>query len=164
MNGRGAWGVGENDGGFAMTGGNGSTPVPISAGLLVERRADVLVLLLGKRAAERAFYPGVWDLIGGHVEAGETPEEALTREIQEEIGVTPRSWREVARVVVPPTALGGVTLEFWLYAVMAWTGTPRNLLPEEHDEIAWFSVEAAWRLDLADESYPELFRRVAASV
>jgi 8-oxo-dGTP diphosphatase len=150
-----------------MTEGDAGAPVPICVGLLVERRADGLVLLLGKRAAGRRFYPGVWDLIGGHVEAGETPEEALARELQEEIGVTPRSWREVARVVVPlgrAAGPGDAALELWLYAVTAWGGSPYNRLPEEHDEIAWFSVEAACRLDLADESYPELFRRVAASV
>jgi 8-oxo-dGTP diphosphatase len=149
-----------------MTGGDAGAAVRISAGLLVERRADGLVLLLGKRAAARAFYPGVWDLIGGHVEAGEGILRRLAREIREEIGVTPLSWREIARVVVPlgrAAGPGDAPLEFWLYAVTAWSGEPRNLLPEEHDEIAWFSVDAACRLDLADESYPELFRRVAAS-
>lgn len=30
-------------------------------------------------------YPGCWGLFGGHLEAGETPEEALVREIKEEI-------------------------------------------------------------------------------
>ena len=143
-----------------MTGHNQADTVPICAGLLIERRAGGLFLLLGKRAAGRRFYPGVWDLIGGHVEAGEAPEEALVRELGEEIGVTPLSWREAARVVVPADGPGEMDLTFWLYVVTAWNGTPRNLLPVEHDEIAWFGVEEACRLDLADESYPELFRRV----
>lgn len=30
-------------------------------------------------------YPGCWGLFGGHLEVGETPEEALVREIKEEI-------------------------------------------------------------------------------
>lgn len=32
-------------------------------------------------------FPGYWDLIGGHVEEGETPEEALVREVKEEINI-----------------------------------------------------------------------------
>ena len=33
-----------------------------------------------------------WDLIGGHVEQGETPEQALVREAREEIGLALRHW------------------------------------------------------------------------
>ncbi|MCE5346690.1 MAG: NUDIX domain-containing protein [Bacteroidales bacterium] len=32
-------------------------------------------------------FPHYWDLIGGHVEEGETPEEALVREVKEEIDI-----------------------------------------------------------------------------
>ncbi len=32
-------------------------------------------------------FPDHWDLIGGHVEEGETPEEALVREVKEELGI-----------------------------------------------------------------------------
>jgi 8-oxo-dGTP diphosphatase len=32
-------------------------------------------------------YPDHWDLIGGHVEEGETPEEALVREVKEELDI-----------------------------------------------------------------------------
>jgi len=32
-------------------------------------------------------FPGYWDLIGGHVEEGETPEQALVREVKEEIDI-----------------------------------------------------------------------------
>jgi 8-oxo-dGTP diphosphatase len=32
------------------------------------------------------LYPGLWGLFGGHIEAGETPEIAVEREIMEEIG------------------------------------------------------------------------------
>jgi 8-oxo-dGTP diphosphatase len=36
-------------------------------------------------------YPGQWGLFGGHLEADETPENAIWRELEEEIGYTPPS-------------------------------------------------------------------------
>lgn len=38
-------------------------------------------------------FPNHWDLIGGHVEEGETPEQALVRETQEEIGLGLKHWQ-----------------------------------------------------------------------
>lgn len=35
------------------------------------------------------FYPGYWGFFGGHIDSGETPEEAVKRELLEEIGYTP---------------------------------------------------------------------------
>ena len=46
-----------------------------------------------KRSLTRRLWPGCWDLAGGHVEPGETLEEALLREIREETG-----W-ELARII-----------------------------------------------------------------
>ena len=65
----------------------------ICAGGLLVRGGEVL---LARRSSVRLFYPGVWDVVGGHCEDGEAPSEALVREVQEEIGVTPRTFEEIA--------------------------------------------------------------------
>ena len=52
-------------------------------------------ILLAKRAADKRLYPNHWDLVGGHVEAGESVDAALIREVEEEVGVTPTAFRLV---------------------------------------------------------------------
>lgn len=39
-----------------------------------------------RRSPTRRLLPGTWDVVGGHVEPGETPEQALARELEEETG------------------------------------------------------------------------------
>ena len=44
-------------------------------------------------------FPQHWDLIGGHVEEGETPEEALIREVKEELNIELKEFRVFKRYV-----------------------------------------------------------------
>ena len=48
-------------------------------------------ILLGLRAAWKKAWPCHWDAIGGRVETGESLDDSLVREIQEEVGVMPIS-------------------------------------------------------------------------
>jgi 8-oxo-dGTP diphosphatase len=91
-------------------------------------------VLLGHRTKTRAEFPGVWDMVGGHVERHESLAGALRRELKEELGVevvtTSEWWRQVEDESVP------VMLTIWL--VTEWEGAIRNRAPEEHSELRWF--------------------------
>jgi mutator protein MutT len=46
-------------------------------------------ILLGKRCTNRISFPNVWDLPGGRQEQGESLDQILHRELQEELGIIP---------------------------------------------------------------------------
>jgi mutator protein MutT len=119
-------------------------------------------ILLGRRSAEREFYPDVWDMFGGHMEPGEGHEQTLVRELEEELGITPVQWSFLETLIVDLPSVNASPpdlLMVHIYLVTDWTGTPINIQPEEHSTIGWFSVEEAVRLDLADAIYPTLFAK-----
>lgn len=125
----------------------------VAMGLLV---ADGRVLL-AHRHPRRAHYPDCWDGVGGHIEPGESPEQALARECTEEIGVTVTRWRALD----PPVVGLGEDLELHTFIVDAWRGTPANLAPEEHDDLAWIDPGELGSLRLA---HPALVPLITAAL
>ena len=115
-------------------------------------------ILLGRRADDRAWLPGAWDVFGGHLEPGEGAAAALHRELVEELGVVPLQVRELG--VLEDAASGSWRLR--LYAVDAWRGEVRNLQPDEHVELRWCTpAEATGRLAAA---HTEFARVIAAAL
>lgn len=99
----------------------------------VVRRSDGR-FLLGQRAPG-SFYPGYWELPGGKVEAGESPVEALARELREELGITvEESWPWLVREHHYEHAR--VRLHF--FEVPYWHGTVRNHV---HCDLNWVSAD-----------------------
>jgi 8-oxo-dGTP diphosphatase len=63
----------------------------IAQALLFDRQGRLLIYLRDNKPD--IPFPNHWDLFGGHVERGETPAQALVREVREELGITLRGWR-----------------------------------------------------------------------
>lgn len=135
-------------------GGPGRAQVEVAVGVLV--RGDGAFLLTSRPPGK--VYEGYWEFPGGKVEAGETVEQALRRELREEIGVAVgpvHPWR--VEVVDYPHAL--VRLNFCkVYAwggelqmhegqQFAWQQLPvavKPVLPGTIPVLQWFAAERAW--------------------
>lgn len=125
-------------------------PIAIAAGALIR---DGRVLMAHRNSARR-WYPDCWDLVGGHIEAGESPEQAVIRECVEELGI---------RILDPqplPMAVTDPGIEMHAFLVQRWDGEPVNAAPAEHDQLGWFGPSELARLNLADAAILPVLLRV----
>jgi 8-oxo-dGTP diphosphatase len=119
-------------------------------------------VLLARRAPGRRAYADLWSFPGGRVEEGETLEQALVREVLEEVGVTPLRYEEVGRIA-DPNAAETDPVTYYMYVVTAWQGGEPGIRDDEHTELAWFPLQAAGALpDLALEEYRPLLEKLAS--
>jgi ADP-ribose pyrophosphatase YjhB (NUDIX family) len=120
-------------------------PVP-AAVALIQRRGR---LLLTRRA--RPPYAGTWDLPGGFLEADETPEHGLRRELSEELGMRVVRSRLVS-LATDRYGHGGFPVLSLIYRVTA-TGAPRPA--DDVSEARWFPRT---RLPLRSVGFPSIRR------
>ncbi|GAA1160149.1 NUDIX domain-containing protein [Nocardioides aquiterrae] len=114
--------------------------IPIATAALVRTG----LVLMAHRHPSRRWYPDCWDLVGGHVEPGELPHQAVSRECLEELGVRIHDPQPI------PMACSDPTLDMYAFLVTRWDGEPVNAAPEEHDDLRWFRAGDLADLKLAD--------------
>ena len=101
----------------------------VSAVALID--ADGRVLLAQR--PEGKSMAGLWEFPGGKVEAGETPEAALIRELHEELGIN--TWKScLAPLTFASHAYEKFHLLMPLFACRRWEGVPA---PREGQTLAW---------------------------
>ena len=89
-------------------------------------------VLLAQRPPGKSM-AGLWEFPGGKVEAGETPEAALIRELTEELGIDTQA-SCLAPLTFASHSYDDFHLLMPLYACRKWAGVPRAL---EGQTLAW---------------------------
>jgi len=108
---------------------SGKSMLLVAAAALVDADGRVLIC----QRPEGKQLAGLWEFPGGKVEAGETPEACLIRELEEELGIV------VTHACLAPFVFASHEYETFhllmpLYLVRRWTGT---ITAKEHKALAW---------------------------
>ncbi|WP_076068314.1 (deoxy)nucleoside triphosphate pyrophosphohydrolase [Sphingomonas montana] len=123
-----------------------TTMLPVVAAALVDGDGRVLVQ---QRPPGRAM-AGLWEFPGGKMEAGETPEQALIRELREELAI------DVTAACLAPACfasapLGERHLLLLLFVCRKWSGVP---VPLEATALQWLRPVALHRLAMPPADRP----------
>ena len=109
-------------------------------------RKDTKVLLACKK---RGFGEGKWNGVGGKLNPGETPEQAMLRETHEEIMITPTEYDQVGIMEFDEYVKDEMAhLKFHLYVATAWEGEPTET---EEMNPKWFEIDEV----PYDEMFPD---------
>jgi len=126
--------------------------IEVAAGLIRDERGRYLVT----RRRKGSHLAGLWEFPGGKVEPGETPEVALIRELEEELGIK-----------VPPKCLAPFTfashgyeafhLLMPLYVCRKWEGSVKA---QQGQELVWVRAKrlADYAMPPADEPLKAMLR------
>lgn len=132
----------------------------VSAGGLVINESGTKGLLIGRRDLKDATRERLlWSLPKGHIEAGETPEQAAIREVAEETGIQSEISRELGIIDFWFMAGGKrihKTVHHYLFREVGGTLAPQV---SEVDDVGWFPLEEIISL----LAYPDEKKLIAKS-
>jgi 8-oxo-dGTP diphosphatase len=102
--------------------------------------------LLAARRSAPPVLAGRWELPGGKVEEGESPEAALVRELREELGV---AVEVVARIPGEWPLKSPYVLQAWTARLVPASPDPKPL--QDHDELRWLAPDEIWDVNWLDQ-------------
>jgi 8-oxo-dGTP diphosphatase len=109
----------------------------VVAGIFMKDRK----ILMGKRLADDGFYGGYWEFPGGKVERGETNEQALARELREELEcqMTSSQFFHTMKWQYPTKE---VDLHFYMVTMEPYE--VEKMRSHAHAELRWFTIPEAF--------------------
>lgn len=124
--------------------------VLVSAAVLIDHARNILLT----QRPEGRPYAGLWEFPGGKVETGESPEEALVRELREELGITVKIEDLIAFRFVSH-AYEDFHLVMVVFTVRSWEG---EITPMEGQNSKWVKPQELLKVPTlpADHSLFEL--------
>lgn len=122
----------------------------VAAGIFVDAKR----VLMGRRLSSENRFAGYWEFPGGKIESGESEQQALKREIKEELGLEVVS-SSVFEQIVWDYPDRQIELNFFLCELSEVEISKMNL--EVHSELAWFGIDELKKLQVlpANESIIE---------
>ena len=105
---------------------------------------------------EHQSLPLKWEFPGGKIEAGETPSQALRRELEEELGIVAKIGREITQIL--NTYQNGNSVKLHFYVIEGYNTELQNRI---FRDVRWVKRSELPALDFLDAD-KELVQRLAA--
>jgi len=109
-------------------------------------RKNNLILVARRAKGEQLEYK--WEFPGGKIEPGETPEQCLQRELEEEFSIIAKAERFIGENIFH---YPDQSIRLLAYEVRWLSG---NFILHVHDKISWIAPEALLEIDLAAADIP----------